>query len=56
VKVVTAPVKPDGSKLLFSFADYSGDQSESRAYVMDPDGGNRLELAPGLNVLGDCEP
>jgi len=34
VKVVAAPVKPDGGKLLFNFADYSGDQSESELTML----------------------
>lgn len=41
---------PDGTKLLFRFFDYSSDPAESRAFLMEPDGGNRLDLAPGLYV------
>jgi Tol biopolymer transport system component len=41
---------PDGTKLLFHFFDYSSNPADSRAYIVDPDGGNRLDLAPGLYV------
>jgi len=47
---------PDGTKLLFTFfqADHLvGDSivvNRDRAMIMDRDGGNRLDLAPGLDV------
>jgi Tol biopolymer transport system component len=43
---------PDGTQLLFRFAEYlSGENTTARrAWVMDADGRNRVDLAPGLVV------